>query len=266
MAEYNLPRNDYIYPDEFGDLLIPLEEIANRGTVWHYLGVHDAKKLTSSRSYWDAYGEPKLRVLHDVHQNQVILKNANKSHRFAVGDFSYMFLCQFVAHGIDIMHINDNEGVQYESEDGQLFKEPDVSWAPFNTRSLSDTPTMVLELGFLTMHQLQCDARHWLTRYGGRVRIAILVQICTAQKVIRIQNWRRAECGAPKLVQELTISVAGNGPPAVDPPGGLEIPLELFFDKIPPDVTARVVRIDDADLIKCAEGVFLWIEILACQV
>jgi len=281
----------------------PWEGLEN-ARVYHYKGIQNLKELVKSQSaaLMDGHTNQQYVVftgvtegdLENIDQRASIGRYTRLSH-YTESKLLVIKLMPLVAH--EAAHANLSRyldralwqmglpdksffavGTGRVSRPGS-FKEGDAAFKPLPSREKeTDWPTIVFESGVSeSLKRLRHDARWWLEKSDGNVKIVIIISIRERQKSLHLEKWRLApalgnrpatrarpnpKSETPTKIQEITIVQT----PAAAQPGTIPTynvtgaPVILEFDKlllrppVPPNETDVVFSV--ADLESWAD--FFW--------
>ena len=134
---------------------------------------------------------PAFRFLYDAAEGMLIIKLIpGLHHELAERDFFMMLIDKLVSLGIGINSLMNLGATRFGAPGGRS-KEPDGALRPRTRVLATDWPSVVFEVGVSeSLSQLRTDAHFWLTQSGGQTRIAILLAVKKATRVMKIEHGR----------------------------------------------------------------------------
>jgi hypothetical protein len=138
-----------------------------------------------------------IRMTHYTDTGLLIIKIPLKLHETAHGSLGERINFKVVGMGLPIGSLVYLGAGTCKSPYSS--KEGDTSYKPQCRTGTDDWPTIVIEAGLSeSLRQLRADARWWLTKCGGEVKIIILIGIIRERKSLQIEQWCMAPSPTPR--------------------------------------------------------------------
>lgn len=193
---------------------------------------------------------PRVRFFKE--QETMVIKFRDKVHATVEGMLHSAFMTKFAELGIE-EEVLMSVGAATQSLP-ELEIQPDLSYLPYQTRTLNEYPSFVVGVGDMDcLHRLQLDTRLWLENSRG-TRVALLMAICTESKELLFEMWHSKD-NTIECVQHIRVNGTANE--VTDAP--LILPLGLLFDELPvlPGLTPEAsILLSAQDLGKFGKDIF----------
>lgn len=193
---------------------------------------------------------PRVRFFRE--QETMIIKFRDNIHATVEGMLHNAFLTKLTELGIE-EKVLMSVGAAMQSLP-ELKIQPDLSYLPYQTRTLNEYPSFVVGVGDMDcLHRLQLDTRLWLENSHG-TKVALLMAICTESKELLFEVWQSKD-NTVECVQHIRVNNTANE--ATDAP--LSLSLGLLFDELPviPGLTLESsISLSAQDLGKFEKDIF----------